>query len=305
LKPGTLIKIAACFTGMCFYTVSPADCQDSTGLVRSPSINKAKLFTTIGFEAAVCTAGVIYLDQAWYKGYSRVPFHFHNDNAAYLQCDKAGHAFATYAESYISYKLLRNAGVKKGPALLYGGTFGMIFQTPIEIFDGLYDRWGCSWGDMVANTSGWLFFMGQELLLDDQVMKFKWSSINSSNPVNADGSLPKNFLEKFLFDYNGHTYWLSMPVGKIIPGRTIPPWLCLSAGYGANGLCGKLDNPPPYQDITRYRQFLFSLDIDWTKIKTSSKLLKAVLNCMVFIKLPFPTLEFNSLGKVRGYWLYY
>jgi len=305
MKAGTIIKTLF-LTGLAVQlALAPVCSQDSTGQPVPPSLNKAKLFATIGVEAAVIGAGAWYLDQVWYKSYQRVPFHFHNDNRAYLQCDKAGHAFATYAESYISYKLLRSAGVKKGPALLYGGTFGMIFQTPIEIFDGLYNWWGCSWGDLVANTSGWLFFMGQELLLDDQVMKFKWSSSNSSNPVSADGEVPRDFLEKFLFDYNGHTYWLSMPINKIVTHSNIPPWLCVSAGYGANGLCGKMENLPPYQDIPRYRQYLFSLDIDWTKIKTSSPFLKAVLNCMVFIKLPFPTLEFNSLGKVRGYWLYY
>ena len=304
MNPGNLIKNLQA-AAICLLTLSPAICQDSTGIAPPSSINKKKLFTTIGCEAAICAAGAIYLDKVWYKPYHRVPFHFHNDNKGYLQMDKAGHAFATYFESYTSYHLLRNAGVKKGPALLYGGTFGLIFQTPIEIFDGLYDWWGASWGDLVANTSGWLFFMGQELLLDDQVVKFKWSSIKSSNPVTADGDLPKNSIDQYVFDYNGQSYWLSMPLNRIFPRSTIPPWLCVSAGYGANGLCGKMENPPPYQNIPRYRQYLFSLDIDWTKIKTRSKFLKTVFNCMFFIKLPFPTLEFNSLGKVRGYWLYY
>jgi hypothetical protein len=54
----------------------------------------------------------------------------------------------------------------------------------------------------------------------------------------------------------------------------------------------------------RYRQYLLSLDIDLTKIKTNSKALKAVFQGLSFIKLPFPTLEFNSKGQVKGYWLY-
>lgn len=36
--------------------------------------------------------------------------------------------------------------------LIYGGPIGLIFQTPIEIFDGLYEKWGYSWPDMAANT---------------------------------------------------------------------------------------------------------------------------------------------------------
>ena len=75
-------------------------------------------------------------------------------------------------------------------------------------------------------------------------------------------------------------------------------------------MLGKYENitsyngiPVPYAD--RYRKYLLSLDIDWTKIKTNSKFLRALLDCMFFIKLPFPALEFNSLGRVKGHLLYY
>jgi hypothetical protein len=304
LKPAIVV---ICFL---LLTLSPAISQDTLNLPPASEINKARLFTTIGVETAVWTGTFSYLHFIWYKPYNRVPFHFKNDNKAYLQMDKFGHAYASYIESYIGYKMLRNAGVRKGPALLYGGTLGIILQTPIEVFDGLYDWWGCSWGDQIANTAGSLLVIGQELLFDDQPLKYKWSLRKSPYEYSASGKKEVGFVERLVFDYNAHTYWLSMPLKTIAPNSKIPAWLCLSAGYGANGMFGKFENITSYEGVPvpptdRYRQYLLSMDIDWTKIKTDSKFLKAILNCMVFIKLPFPTLEFNSLGKIHGYWLYY
>ena len=40
------------------------------------------------------------LNQTWYSQYERVPFHFFDDNAGWLQIDKVGHAWTAYIESY-------------------------------------------------------------------------------------------------------------------------------------------------------------------------------------------------------------
>jgi hypothetical protein len=84
----------------------------------------------------------------------------------------------------------------------------------------------------------------------------------------------------------------------------------VAAGYSGNGMYGEFKNIRYYNgtwipETERYRQFLLSLDIDWTKIKTNSRFLRKILNAMVFIKLPFPAIEFNTLGKVKGYWMYW
>lgn len=310
MNPGILIKALICSAGISLCMISPAFSQDSVNPGSSGKINKTKLFTAIALESAFYAGGMSYLNFIWYKDHNRAPLHFDNDTRAYLQCDKFGHMYSAYIESYIGYKLLRNAGVKKGPALLYGGTLGLILQTPIEIFDGIYDGWGFSWGDEIANTVGTCLMIGQELLFDDQILKYKWSYWPSPYPLTSSGHLVNEWYNRIILDYNAHTYWLSVPLIKIMPVSKIPPWLALSLGYGANGMMGKYENVTSYNGIPvlpteRYRQYLLSLDIDWTKIKTNNKLLRAILNCMVFIKLPFPAVEFNSLGKIRGYWMYY
>ncbi|MFH0760323.1 MAG: DUF2279 domain-containing protein [Bacteroidota bacterium] len=273
-------------------------------------INKKILTQAILAESAVYLGGMSYLQFVWYKDHERVPFEFYNDNKGYLQIDKFGHSFASYLESYIGYKWLRQAGVKKNPALIFGGTLGIILQAPIEIFDGIYEGWGFSWGDIIANTAGSAFLIGQELLFDEQLIKYKLSYWKSPYLEKANGYLGDNALGGFFYDYNGHSFWLSMPVNRIIPLRQIPDWLCLSAGYGANGMYGEFKNIRTYHGMVipeteRYRQFLLSLDIDWTRIRTNSVFLKKVLNAMVLIKLPFPSIEFNTLGKVKGYWMYW
>jgi uncharacterized protein YfiM (DUF2279 family) len=115
------------------------------------------------------------MERVWYRDRDRVPFHFFNDIAAYLQVDKAGHAFGAYVQSYAGYHWLRHAGLSRSSALLYGGGLGVILQAPIEVMDGIHEGWGFSWGDMAANAAGSALVVGQELLLSEQFIKFKFS----------------------------------------------------------------------------------------------------------------------------------
>ncbi|MFT4758517.1 MAG: hypothetical protein ACI9XO_003418 [Paraglaciecola sp.] len=101
-----------------------------------------------------------YLQFVWYQDKEGVPFHFYDDSKGYQQIDKMGHAYGAYLESYLCYKWLRSTGLSKKKSLLYGGTMGLVLQTPIEIFDGLYDSWGFSWSDMVPNTAGAALLIG-------------------------------------------------------------------------------------------------------------------------------------------------
>lgn len=284
--------------------------QDSLLHETTHGIDRRKLANAIILKSSFYVGGLSYLQFVWYKDHERVPFHFYNDNRGYLQVDKFGHTYGAYIESYIGYYLLRNAGVSRNQALLYGGTLGIVLQTPIEIFDGLYEGWGFSWGDMAANALGSGLLIGQELLWGEQVAINKLSYSESPYADMANGLLGKTSMERFFYDYNGHTYWFSMPVNRLLLQNKFPNWLNVAFGYSANGMFGEFENRLSYRGVPipetqRYRQYLFSLDIDWRKIQTRSKLLKFVFAGMVFVKFPFPALELNSKGQVKGYWLYY
>lgn len=237
------------------------------------TINKKRLYTAIGIEAGTYAVGLSYLSFIWYKDQERVPFHFYDDSKGYLQMDKAGHAYSAYWESYAAYHALRWAGVKKNTALLFGGPLGLIFQTPIEIFDGLYEGWGFSKYDMLANTFGATLFTVQEAFFDDQIVLMKFSYAPSIYP-SYHTHLGETPLESFFLDYNAHTYWLSANLQKITGIKAVPPWVNVAFGYSANGMIYEFNNPEyyngaPFPELERYRQYLFSLDVDFTKIKTS------------------------------------
>ncbi len=289
---------------ICTYSITFS--QDST------KISKPRLFIAAGTQATVLVGGMAWLNYIWYDGHAKLGFHFYNnDGKEYLNIDKCGHAFAAYQESYIAYHSLRWAGVSKKRALLFGGPMGLILQTPVEIFDAMYDGYGFSKNDMIANFTGSALFTIQELFWDDQLIKPKFSYSPSPYRKHYPSMLGETQMQSFFLDYNAHTYWLSFPANKIIPSTKTPKWLNFAIGYSANGMYGEFENATinnlgeviPYTE--RYRQFLFSLDVDLTKIPTKNKFLKTTFNVLNRIKVPAPTLEYNSLGKFKGYGLYF
>ena len=292
----------------CLFSIKVSG-QDSLSIATS-TVNHAKLRTIILTESALYLGSMAYLQFIWYKDKERVPFHFFDDSKGYLQVDKLGHIYGAYWQSYLSYQWLRSAGVSKKNALIFGGTAGIILQMPIEIFDGLYEGWGFSWGDVAANTAGSVLVIGQELLFDEQVFQYKFSFSRSPYANQANGYLGDNTLESLFYDYNGHTYWLSTSVNNFLLKEKLPDWLNLAVGYSANGMFGEFENRTSYRGVSlptteRYRQFLLSPDINWTKIPTQSKLLKGVFQALNLVKIPAPALEVNSLGRVKGHWIYF
>ena len=284
------------FPGLQFASVNqPAGTPDT--------IIKKKLYSVIGIETAMYTAGLSYLQYIWYKDHQRVPFHFYDDSKGYLQMDKAGHMYCAYYESLASYEALRWAGLGKTKALWMGGSAGLLFQTPIEIFDAIYEGWGFSWSDMIANTAGSLLFVVQEAVFDEQLIKMKFSYYPSGYPK-YHSILGETPLESFFLDYNAHSHWLSANLQSMTGYEKIPAWLNVAIGYSANGMIKEFDNPEYYQGkpfphLDRYRQFFISLDVDWTRIPTEKRWLKALFQTLNLIKVPFPALEMNGLGKVK------
>jgi hypothetical protein len=277
--------------------------QQQLSLSYPDSVDKKRLATTVGIGTGIYLAGFSYLGFVWYKDHERVPFHLYNDSKGYLQMDKWGHAFGAYFESYAAYKALRWSGVDKKKALIYGGPVGLLFQTPIEIFDGLYEGWGFSWPDMAANAFGSLLFTAQEATFDEQLVVMKFSYSPSIYPT-YHTILGESHLERFFTDYNAHTYWLSGNVRGLTGIRKIPSWINIAFGYSANGMIYEFDNPQYYQGkpfpkLERYRQYIFSLDVDFTKIPTKRKWLKKIFQAVNIIKIPFPAIEVNKIEGVK------
>ena len=237
--------------------------------------DKSRLRLVIGVGSGLYIGSTSYMGFVWYRDKERVPFHLYNDGLAWLQIDKFGHAYTAYWESQLTYKALRWAGVDKRRALLWGGPAGFIFQAPIEIFDGMHEGYGFSWWDVAANGVGSVLFTIQEAVFDEQVVLMKFSYSPSIYP-RYHHKLGENHFDRFFLDYNGHTYWFSANLRSLTGIRAIPAWLQIAYGYSANGMILEFDNPfeyrgEPFPHFYRYRQHLFSLDLDLSRIPASKK----------------------------------
>ena len=258
------------------------------------------------------------LQRAWYEDDVKAPFHTFDDSNEWLQVDKIGHAWTAYTTGRISTRLWQWAGVPHKTAVWIGGLSGFVYLTGIEFLDAYSDKWGWSWGDIVANITGSGLFMSQELLWKEQRIQFKFSfHINTySDPMldeRADSLFGTSFYERMLKDYNAQTYWLSTNIKSFFPKSNWPAWLNIAVGYGADGMFGGFENKWTDEsgnevsryDIPRVRQFYLAPDIDFTKIKTKSKFLRTTFELLNSFKFPAPTLMIDSKGKFKAYAIYF
>ncbi len=254
---------------------------------------------------------------AWYKNQPTTSFHFFNDNAEWLQVDKAGHVYGAYIGSRASMELWRWTGISKNKRIWLGGLSGLAFQTIIETFDGFGKDWGWSWGDVGANTLGSGLLMGQEFLWNEQRIdvKFSFHRRNYNEPIlnqRADSLYGTSILNRMVKDYNGQTYWLSANIKSFFPKANVPSWLNIAVGYGAEGMFegrkniwkDRNGNTIDRTDIARYRQWYIAPDINLTKIKTKSKVLKTVLFFFNSFKFPLPSIGFSKKG-VEWNWIHF
>lgn len=271
---------------------------------------KRQLTKGIILGSTVYAGGAAYLTHLAYREEEPVPFHILNDFRTFLQIDKFHHAFISYAASSVGYDWLRSTGADRKKALIYSGTIGVGLSATKEIIDGFNRHSGFSWADISAGIGGTSLFIGQELLLKEQIFINKFSFLRSGYADQANGSLGNNQFQSYFKDFNGHTYWLSMNANRLVFRNSLPSWINIAAGYSANGMFGAFENASTYNSVAipvteRYRQYLLSMDIDWSKIPTDSKFVSTLFKAMNFIKIPFPAIEVNSKGEFRGYWFYF
>lgn len=264
------------------------------------SLHKGRLIGLLSVQGAIYVGSLTGLYFLWYKEYPQSSFHFFNDNDEWLQMDKMGHTFSSYYLSSVLYSSYRWAGVKETKSIIFGSLLAYGFMLNIEILDGFSSEWGCSPGDLAANTAGCLLFLGQQFGWHEQRFVIKYSYHPSKYPQYNPELLGSNIVQNLVKDYNGMSFWLSGNIHSFLPEHSrFPRWLNVAFGYGAEGLGV---NVPGFD---RYRKFYLSLDVDLTKIRTRSKTLKGIFTVLNLIKIPFPALEYNSKGKVKFHPFYF
>ena len=274
----------------------------------SDTLNKSRVKTVAITETTVGSIALIGLNQLWYADYPRSNFHFINDNAEWLQMDKMGHVFSSYQLGSIGANSLKWSGVSRKKHLIYGATIGLAFMTTVEVFDGYSANWGASMGDVVANVSGTALYVSQELLWEEQRVVPKFSFHTTPYAARRPNVLGSTFQEQLLKDYNGQTYWLSANLYSFIKSTSIPKWLNVAVGYGAEGMITGTDefvNTIFLPETKRYRQFYLSIDVDLTKINTKSHFVKTVLTVFNTLKIPAPAFELRGDGGSKMHLVYF
>lgn len=268
---------------------------------------------------AVYGGSLALLNQYWYRSYPRSKFHVFNDDAEWMQMDKAGHAFTAYAMGKYATDVWQWTGLPYRRSVWVGGLSGLGYQTVIELLDAYSSEWGFSWGDMGANALGTAMFITEEFLWKEQrvLMKVSAHTVHHDGDPVLDEQTRALFgdawLEGLLKDYNGQTYWMSANLRSFFPTSSLPSWLNLSVGLGAEHMYagrrnlwtsadGQLHD---YRHVKRLRQFYFAPDIDLTRIHTRKKGIRILLQVLNMIKIPAPTLELDSRGRWQVHALYF
>jgi hypothetical protein len=279
--------------------------------------DKKKIWIVGGSQAALWAGSFIALNKAWYADYPKQSFHFFNDWKEWQQMDKVGHVWSSYQISRLSGDMWKWTGINEKKAVWLGGISGVAYMSIIEILDGFSAEWGFSTGDMLMNITGSGLYVAQQLAWKEQRLQLKMSysafDYEPGDVYRARELFGESVASKILKDYNAQTYWLSANLRSFFPDSKIPRWLNLSLGYNARVMLGARENiwtdeagnTIDRSDLERYRRFFLSVDVDLTKIRTRSKILRSVFSVVNMVKIPAPALEWDSRGKFVGHLLYF
>lgn len=272
------------------------------------SISHKRSIITTSLISSSWIGGTAGLYSIWYKEFSTSKFHFFNDGNEWLQMDKVGHLYSTNKLALQLTDFYKWSGYKNNKAAIIGTSIGFGFQSTLEILDGYSSGWGFSLLDMGANTIGAASFLTQEILLKDQLFILKFSSHRTNFAQLRPDVLGSSFSEQLLKDYNGQTYWISFNPSRFLQNTKIPNWICLSLGYSIDQKIVGSDNyftdPKTLINYHAKREFLMSLDIDFSKIPIKKPWLKALVKQFNYIKIPFPTLILSN-GKMYAKGIYF
>ncbi|MBI1837164.1 MAG: DUF2279 domain-containing protein [Flavobacteriia bacterium] len=274
----------------------------------SDTLSKKRFIASSSIITSTWIGGTIALNNIWYSNFSTSKFHVFNDSKEWLQMDKTGHLYTTNKLAVLISNNMKWCGIKPLKAVVIGSSVAFGFQTTLEILDGKSNGWGFSWSDMTANTTGLILFSSQELMWKEQRIILKFSAHHTPYAQLRPDVLGHNFQERLLKDYNGQSYWMSFNLKSFIPRLNIPPWICFALGYSIDqkiiGNQNTYFEPTSGQTLYASRKFLFSLDIDFSKIPIKNRCLKSIIRQFNYIKIPFPTLIFSH-NKFSGHGFYF
>jgi len=232
-----------------------------------------------------------YFKKAWWSGERADHFFFHADwDQWFRDQDKFGHLLGGYHLARFGYAGLREACVSDKKAIAWSAAYAALFQLQIEIFDGRFKKYGFSYADMIANTTGQTLAVMQELHPALRAIKPTFSYRKTRALKNTEsGAITTGELRPSL-DYSGQTYWFSADVNALLPDAAKPYWpsfVRLSAGHSITDWI----NPETGATQRAQRKIVLSLDFDPEKLPGNLPLWKSIKHTLSYYHFPAPALE--------------
>lgn len=252
--------------------------------------------TFIGGNAALYS----YFKRAWWSGEKSDGFFFNADwDENFRDQDKFGHMHGGYHLARFGDALLRSACVSKGRANAWSAAYAAAFQLQIEIWDGKYEKYGFSYPDLIANTTGTAIAVLHSAYPKTRAIKPTISYSRTAALRNAD-NIPGELRPSL--DYSGQTYWISADVDALLPNdakRYWPGFLRVSAGHSITDWI----DPNTGANLRAKRRILLTLDFDAEKLPGENRVWKTIKRQLGYIHLPSPALqlspEFAGIGWYR------
>ena len=231
-----------------------------------------------------------YFKRAWWSGEKAKHFFFRADwDEDFRDQDKFGHMFGGFHLARIGGALLRDACASKHHALIWSAAYATLFQLQIEIWDGMYKKYGFSYADLLANTTGMALAVAQQQHPHLRAIKLTMSYRRSAamrNARNIPGELRPSL------DYSGQTYWFSADINALLPANARgywPSFLRISAGHSITDWI----DPTTGDNMRAKRKLLLSIDLDLEKLPGNNPLWKTVKRNLSYAHLPSPALQFT------------
>lgn len=260
-------------------------------------------------------SALLYLSNLlWYQYENFSQFHWFDDWQEWKQMDKLGHLFSTFHLSSLICTMLGYLLKKKTPLpprrslVLFSTLIGFFLLSSIEILDGFAPNYGASIYDLVANALGAVLFTLQKIYLSKFIVLPKFSFHFTKFATERPNVLGDNKLMQIFKDYNGQTYWYSLPFSSFFGEKHLPKWVNyvhLAIGYSADEMIfGRV-----YQNeaigLFPFRRYFISLDLHLTAFSSKYALINSFIFLLNAIKFPLPTLEWNEQDGFVWHWIYF
>jgi len=240
-----------------------------------------------------------YFKRAWWSGERADHFFFHADwDENFRDQDKFGHALGGYHLARFGNAFLRSTCMSKTKAIAWSAAYAALFQVQIEIWDGLYKKYGFSYADIIANTTGTALAVLHETHPRTRAIKPLISYSRSAAMRNAD-NIPGELRPSL--DYSGQTYWLSLNPYELAGGNPEQWYLGLVRVSLGHSITDWID-PQTGASMRAQRKILLTLDLDAEKLPGNNRIWKTFKRQIGYIHLPSPALQITPKTELIGWY---